>query len=213
MWNLGLQVVTLQFFFLDCSKHLILSPWIKFPFSESNLENTSKLFGMHNVNIWPNKMKIDISVAYLEFWSAMNWCSKVWWNSLQLKCSSKKFKSTSPEECAKFSSLAPFLLALATLKFCRVLKWGKVKRNTQKKKRLGDGTCRVFLSAVWRKLLARKLKFLEDLLSVDSPNNYSDWTKVAVMFVACGCVFIICLCTWTSPRSKMPENVVLKIVV
>ena len=156
---------------------------------------------MHNVNILPNKMKIDISVAYLEFWSAMNWCSKVWWNSLQLKCSSKKFKSTSPEECAKFSSLAPFLLALATLKFYRVLKWGKAKRNKQKKTiKLGEGTYYVFLSTVWRKLLARQLKFLEDLLSVDSPNNYRDWSKVAVMFVACGCVFIICLYTRTCPK-------------
>ena len=52
----------------------------------------------------------------------MNWCSKLWRNSLQLKCSSKKFQTISPGKCEKFSSLAPFLLALATLKLCRSLK-------------------------------------------------------------------------------------------
>ena len=31
------------FLFLDCSKLLIFSPWIKFPFSESNLEKHQKL--------------------------------------------------------------------------------------------------------------------------------------------------------------------------
>ena len=124
-----LQVRTLLFSRFKASILFLGSNFL----SQSQILKThQKLFGMHNINILPNTMKIDISVAYSEFWSPMNWSSKVWWNSLQLKCSLKKFKSSSPKECVKFQQTCTFLLAFAFFEIVQGgLKW---KRNMQQEK-------------------------------------------------------------------------------